>query len=1105
LVVAGDHSAQLSFSPAELSFERVADYDVVKLPGLHLMNRIGEPALPVRNVYVAIPGNVQVTGIDLISFDVTDISGSYNIYPAQPPVPTKKDAKPGPFVQPKASIYGSTSPYPENVIKYMGTGSLGGQRIAMLQVFPVQYVPSQGVLKFYDHINFQLVTQPIDNTTQVPRRSNTAQLTYKKICQDLVVNPEDVIAYSQKGLSPSDLEYLIITGDEFVSSFQPLADWKTQKGIPGAIRTTSWINSNYSGVDMAEKIRNYLKIAYQDSGTVWVLLGGDTGVIPCRYVHIELESLSEDIPADLYYSDLDGDWNYDGDSWYGEPEDSLDLLPDVFVGRAPASNIEQVERFVNKVLTYTNTPPSGYQTKGLFFAEYMDAQTDQGICKDIIDENYIPDSFGPVVKLYERLGNLNSSTVVDSLDQGFNIANHCGHANYNVLSTGPDYIYTTHFDNLSNAPRYTGIFLSGGCWPAAIDNNCIGERFVNAPNGGGFFVGNSRYGWFSPTFPGYGSSDIFDQAFFDQVFVNSEPRLGVALAASKVMYAADAQMANDYRWLCLCLILLGDPEMSLWTLEPSTPVVNHPDTIVIGESEFVVSVSSNNEPVANASVCISKASEIFQRELTGANGQARFTISPATGGDLNVAVTGYNYLPYEGTCAVVSTGPQIVQCGFVADDALGNNDGVVNPGETILMSVNLTNSGNQTAYAVVGSLSTPSTLVDAISDDIASYGDMSADDTASGEFSFDVSSTASDRDVILFDLHITADGGLTWFPQVPVMVGTPVLKYYISSIIDIPGGDGFADPGDTVDLTLTIRNKGLGNGEDIYGILNTDDAYIDIMADSSWFGDLSAGIVKSSSIPYQLAIDEACPSHHLALLSLTLVGNDYSSIDSFLFPIGDLSFFDDMESGEGGWTHSGTSDEWHITTHRSYSGDHSWYCGNEGFWLYDMDFTAYLTSPLLLIRENQILQFWTWHYIESGWDYAFCEINPGNGWRELGMVTGQSGDWVQKTYDLSEYAGDTAQIRFSFFSDYDWNQFEGWYIDDVEILTYNPEFVCGDCNSDGIVDPGDVVYLINYLFREGPDPFPLIAGDCNCDSVVGPGDVVYLINYLFRGGPVPDC
>jgi hypothetical protein len=63
----------------------------------------------------------------------------------------------------------------------------------------------------------------------------------------------------------------------------------------------------------------------------------------------------------------------------------------------------------------------------------------------------------------------------------------------------------------------------------------------------------------------------------------------------------------------------------------------------------------------------------------------------------------------------------------------------------------------------------------------------------------------------------------------------------------------------------------------------------------------------------------------------------------------------------------------------------------------------------------------------------------------------------------------------------------------------------GDANGDGIISPGDVIYLINYLFRGGPAPDPLERGDCNCDGEVDPGDVVYLINYLFRYGPPPSC
>jgi hypothetical protein len=69
----------------------------------------------------------------------------------------------------------------------------------------------------------------------------------------------------------------------------------------------------------------------------------------------------------------------------------------------------------------------------------------------------------------------------------------------------------------------------------------------------------------------------------------------------------------------------------------------------------------------------------------------------------------------------------------------------------------------------------------------------------------------------------------------------------------------------------------------------------------------------------------------------------------------------------------------------------------------------------------------------------------------------------------------------------------------------DPGFIPGDANGDGAVDPADVVYLINYLFRSGSPPDPLEAGDANCDGVVDPADVVYLLNYLFRDGPAPSC
>jgi immune inhibitor A len=64
-------------------------------------------------------------------------------------------------------------------------------------------------------------------------------------------------------------------------------------------------------------------------------------------------------------------------------------------------------------------------------------------------------------------------------------------------------------------------------------------------------------------------------------------------------------------------------------------------------------------------------------------------------------------------------------------------------------------------------------------------------------------------------------------------------------------------------------------------------------------------------------------------------------------------------------------------------------------------------------------------------------------------------------------------------------------------------YICGDANSDGEVNVGDGVFVINYVFKEGPAPTPLCQGDANGDDEVNVGDAVYVINYVFNSGPPP--
>jgi hypothetical protein len=67
------------------------------------------------------------------------------------------------------------------------------------------------------------------------------------------------------------------------------------------------------------------------------------------------------------------------------------------------------------------------------------------------------------------------------------------------------------------------------------------------------------------------------------------------------------------------------------------------------------------------------------------------------------------------------------------------------------------------------------------------------------------------------------------------------------------------------------------------------------------------------------------------------------------------------------------------------------------------------------------------------------------------------------------------------------------------------EFLRGDANGDWIIDLGDAVYILNYLFKGDPAPEPYEAGDADCDGTVDLGDAIYLINYLYKGGPPPGC
>ena len=71
------------------------------------------------------------------------------------------------------------------------------------------------------------------------------------------------------------------------------------------------------------------------------------------------------------------------------------------------------------------------------------------------------------------------------------------------------------------------------------------------------------------------------------------------------------------------------------------------------------------------------------------------------------------------------------------------------------------------------------------------------------------------------------------------------------------------------------------------------------------------------------------------------------------------------------------------------------------------------------------------------------------------------------------------------------------------VMALEPQFLCGDTDSDGQLNVADVTYLVAFLFQGGPAPAPWEAADCDLSGEINVADLTYLVSYLFQAGPPP--
>ncbi len=646
------HTAE--FLREDLSSSKVMGYDLLRLSQGGYLAELGKPMLPSREIRIALPWGMAVTDLQVVGATPEEIPGQFDILPSQPPREIGLSDRDADWVEPDRETYLSRQAYPGNLAELVRQTDLAGQNMAVIRLFPLQYVPAEKRLVF--HTSISLIIQGVDGYEcgdyLSPNITQRGRETYRQMVADMVENPEVVQLKTAPKTIVSQVptggpfDHMIITSSVFAPDLQPLADWHTRKGVKDTVITTGWIYSNCSGSTNQEKIRNFVMDANLSWGTSYFLLAGENETVPFEY----RDYSSGSTPGDQYYSDFDDDWTLE-----------------VFVGRATVSNTTEINTFIDKVLKYEKNPPrTGYPRDYLLIGMDYDASTHVEFLKARIG-SHIPLGFN-VTKVYDSYDGNHRTDVLNALNAGQNLVNHSDHSYISYMGTGDRNhgwgIGSSDVDALANDDQLS-VVVSTGCHPNHMDyDDCIAEHFViHNPNQGAVaFCGNTRSGLYYSGDP-FSLSNGLDEQWWISLLDRHQYNIGRTVADAKNHFTEGGSGGLHSEWT---FNLLGEPEMPIWTDRPDSFDVTYPDTL-LSDSSFSVYVenATYHYPASLADVCLWREGQVYLTGYTGYDGMASFEPAPSTEGTMLVTVTKQNYLPYQGEAYVFPP-------SFVPGDANGD-------------------------------------------------------------------------------------------------------------------------------------------------------------------------------------------------------------------------------------------------------------------------------------------------------------------------------------------------------------------------------------------------------------------------------------------------
>ena len=549
----------------------------------------GKPLLPEVPVTLLIPHGFDVSDVSVVAGEWNVLVSGVDVIRASSQVALIPDDFVSDSISFDGEMIGVEDTLDESgLFAVVGQYAQRGYELLYLNLYPVVFDESDGSLSWTDSLSVSVSLVDSGESNELFRGLSVDE----QLVLGRVSNPSAAVSYASLASPLADgdqYDMLILTRSELMEGFVPLKEAHEARGLSVEIHGLDEIRMLENQVS-AEDVRNFIRQQYSECGIQYVLLGGDVDVVPVAMLWVRAQPGEDDImPSDVFYAGLDGTFNADGDELWGEPRDGgdfsdVDLLAEVYVGRAPVGNLDEVNNFVGKTVAFLQGDGFGDGGKVLsvgellwtgpdtFGGDYMDELFD--FCNaSNVETTGIPSDVFDIERLYDRdaeYGQWPMNEIWSLLNGGnVDIVNHLGHSSYGYNMR----LTNASVQSLGNEKPFFA--YSQGCMAGGFDvNDCIAESFVVKTDSAAFAViMNARYGW-GVVGGTDGANQRFHRQFWDAVFSEGMVSLGMANQDSKEDNLHRI-FGNCMRWCHYQLNLFGDPSLVLYDVENQEPMRPH--------------------------------------------------------------------------------------------------------------------------------------------------------------------------------------------------------------------------------------------------------------------------------------------------------------------------------------------------------------------------------------------------------------------------------------------------------------------------------------------------------------------------------------------------